>query len=129
LSTTANDLHEASKSAADNDRLQHYEIQHKRQMIKDFLENLTEEKKLSYISDLIDELEGDEPNARFSVIAVEADHSSRHAGSWKKGERKLIYFAIQNIMEDLIFERTVGWTITSRTYLYTVLRHNESFDI
>jgi len=129
LITTVNDIHKASKLEMNNNRLQHYEVKHKRQMIEDFLENLTEERKLSYMPELVHELESGEPNARFSVIAVEADHSSKHSGSWQEGERKLLYFAIQNIMEDLIPERTVGWTVTNRMYLYMVLRHGVDFDV
>jgi two-component system response regulator YesN len=129
LITTVNDIHESSALEMNNNRLLHYEVKHKRQMIEDFLENLTEEKKLSYRPELVRELEGDELSACFSVIVVEVDHSSKHSGSWLGDERKLIYFAIQNIMEDLIPQRAVGWTITNRSYLYMVLRHEQAFDV
>jgi two-component system response regulator YesN len=129
LLKTVTDISEVSKMDINNSRLQQYEVKQKRQTIVDFLEKLTEENKLSNIPDMVHELAGDDPNVRFSVIAVEADHNSKHTGSWLPGERKLLYFAIQNIMEELIPSEAAGWAISNRSYLYMVLKHNKALNI
>ncbi|WP_438351522.1 response regulator [Paenibacillus sp. FA6] len=129
LIKTVTSISEVNKIDMISSQFQHYEVKLKKQKIIDFLENLTEEKKLSDMPDVIHELNRGNHNAIFSVIAIEADHIKGDMGSCVEWRRKLLYFAIKNVIEELVPIGVEGWAISNRIYLYMVLKHDQDFDI
>ncbi len=127
LVNTVNEIRKETMASRKDSQLQHYESVRQKQLIEDFLDQLVEEKPWTDQAELAGQLKGAFPDARFTVIAVEADHPSRHQGSWHEGERKLINYAIRNILEHMIPQEAAGWAVSSREQLYMVIRHDESF--
>ncbi|MGG1555365.1 response regulator transcription factor [Paenibacillus ferrarius] len=123
-------IHETSAIENQFLRLKQYEVKYQRQAFIDYLEQLIEKRRLPKVPDIELALRGEGPNnICFSVMVIDLDQTAESSGSWHEGERKLIYFAVHNIVSELIPEGITAWAIPNQQYLCLVLKHSVEVDI
>jgi two-component system response regulator YesN len=125
LKRTAALIRETSEQETNQNRLLAYEKQQKSRKMVEIFEQLIDGERIPL--DKAAEIRGNDPEELFSVIVVMQDYFPNHPGSWLEGEWKLLQFAMQNVMEEVIRDTFQGWVMARREQLFVVLKHKEEF--
>lgn len=129
LERTVSDIQTVSRMITSDSKLRLYEDRQKRLDLMEGLSKWLEHKQAPLHSAIIRELGDLGSDVRFTFMLSEIDHSLHPSGSWREGERKLLHFAMQNLVEELIHSEADGWVLLEGDCLYFLVRHSLPADI
>jgi two-component system response regulator YesN len=110
-------------------RLNELECREKRQQITEAMSRIAEENMTHELPYLKRELEALEQDNLYTVVAMEPASAAHHSGSWQEGEKRLLYFAVQNMIVELSANKVQAWPVTGAGYFYMVMRHRPDCDL
>ncbi|WP_019909110.1 response regulator [Paenibacillus sp. HW567] len=116
-------IHNDSLQVMNEKKLRELELQQQHISLLEDLRKFVEEKTNVPNSEMITAVGGDDPAAAFSVLAIDPDLSRAAAGRWGEGQRRLLFFAIQNIIEETLGDREIHWTFLNEGRFYVIVRH------
>jgi two-component system response regulator YesN len=123
LGKTAALIREDTERETKQSRLLAYEKQLKSREIAELFDRLTDGERIP--SEAANGIRGDDPDMKFTVIAVKQDTFPNHPGSWVEGEWKLLQFAMQNVIEEVILGTGHGWVIAKQDQMVAIVKHRE----
>lgn len=126
LGKTISMIQEATEQVSKESKLIVYEKQQQTRTLHELLDRLTDGEMVS--EQALQGMFGDRNGYVFTAIVVRQEDNPVQGGSWLEGERKLVQYAMQNVMEEVINDKGRGWVTVKDDSILAMIKHNEADD-